>query len=63
MAPVVLAAQVVVPVLTAALVLGEGWGDTPLNGWLLAASIATVTGGAIVLGASRPVAQLRVPAT
>lgn len=56
-APVVVAAQVLLPVLAAPLVLGESWSGTPLGGGLLAGAVALVTAGAAVLGASPPVAD------
>jgi len=56
-APVVLAAQVLVPVLAAPLLFGERWGATALGGALLALAVLTVAGGAALLGASRAVAD------
>jgi drug/metabolite transporter (DMT)-like permease len=57
-APVILAAQVLVPTVAAALLLGEHWGDTPVGGAMLGAAVVVVAGGAAVLGASRPVATV-----
>lgn len=48
-APVVLAAQVLVPVGAAALLLGEDWGATPAGGALLGAAVLVVAGGAALL--------------
>ena len=45
-APVILAAQVLVPVGAAALLLGEDWGVTPLGGAVLGAAVLVVAGGA-----------------
>jgi drug/metabolite transporter (DMT)-like permease len=53
-APVVLAAQVLVPVAAAALLLGEDWSATPLGGALLAAATLVVAGGAALLGFAVP---------
>jgi drug/metabolite transporter (DMT)-like permease len=53
-APVVLAAQVLVPVGAAALLLGEDWGATPLGGAVLAAATLVVAGGGALLGAAAP---------
>lgn len=55
-APVVVAAQVLIPVATAPLLLGERWGDTALGGAVLGAAVLLVAGGAAVLGSSDPVA-------
>jgi drug/metabolite transporter (DMT)-like permease len=55
-APVVLAAQVLVPAVAGALLFGERWGDTPLGGAVIGAAVLLVAGGAAVLGGSRPVA-------
>ena len=54
--PIVLAAQVALPVLLAPLVARETWGGTPGGGLVLGAGLAAVAAGAAVLGASRPVA-------
>lgn len=47
--PVILVIQIVVSVLLAPLLAGESWGDLPVAGLGLAASIAVVTGGAAAL--------------
>ena len=52
-APIVLAAQVLVPVATAALLLGEDWGATPLGGAVLGAAVLVVAGGAALLAGGR----------
>jgi drug/metabolite transporter (DMT)-like permease len=57
-APVILAAQVLVPIVVAALLLGESWAGTPLGGVVLGFGVALVTAGAVVLSASAPVAEL-----
>jgi drug/metabolite transporter (DMT)-like permease len=57
-APVVLAAQVLIPTLLAPVVEGEDWGSTPLGGWVIVASLAAVGAGTAVLGASAAVARL-----
>lgn len=57
-APVVLAAQVLVPVAVAPALLGESWGSTPLGGVLLLAGVAVTAAGAALLGASAPVGGL-----
>ncbi len=51
-APVVLAAQVLVPVLAAPLALGESWRGTPLGGGLLALAVLAVAAGAALLGSA-----------
>jgi drug/metabolite transporter (DMT)-like permease len=53
-APVILAAQVLVPVGAAALLLGEDWSATPLGGVALAAATLVVAGGAALLAAGAP---------
>jgi drug/metabolite transporter (DMT)-like permease len=53
--PIVLAAQVAVPVLLAPLIAGETWTQTPGGGLALGAGAAAVAAGAAVLGASGPV--------
>ena len=53
-APVVLAAQLLVPVGAAALLLGEDWGATPLGGAVLAAATLVVAGGAALLAGAAP---------
>jgi drug/metabolite transporter (DMT)-like permease len=57
-APVILAAQIVVPVLAAPVLLSEHWDQTPLGGAVLAAAVATVTAGAGLLAASGPVGEV-----
>ncbi len=54
-APVMLAVQVLVPVLLAPLIFGESWGSTPLGGAALAASIAVAVSGTVLLAGSRAV--------
>lgn len=54
-APTMFAVQILVPVLLAPLIFGESWGDTPLGGVVLVASIAVATGGAVLLAGSRGV--------
>jgi drug/metabolite transporter (DMT)-like permease len=56
-APVIVAAQVLFPVIVAVALLGESWAGTPLGGALLAVGVLLVTAGAVVLGASAPVAD------
>ena len=58
--PLVLVAQVVLPVLLAPLLAGEAWGKTPLSGVPLLVSLAVVAAGAAVLGSARAVAGLLV---
>lgn len=58
-APLVLAAQVVIPVGLAPVVAHESWGDTPLGGTVLGVAVAIVASAAAVLGASRAVGSLR----
>jgi drug/metabolite transporter (DMT)-like permease len=53
--PIVLAAQVVLPVVLAPLVAGETWAGTPGGGLALGAGVAAVACGAAVLGSSGPV--------
>jgi multidrug transporter EmrE-like cation transporter len=57
-APMVLAAQVLVPTLLAPLVLGEHWGATALGGAVIAVSLAMLATGTVVLAASAAVASL-----
>lgn len=54
-APVMFAVQVLVPVLLAPLIFGESWGDTPLGGVALVASMSIAVGGTIILAGSRVV--------
>jgi drug/metabolite transporter (DMT)-like permease len=56
--PAVMAMQVVIPVVLAPLVGGENWGDTPLNGAVLALSLGVLTLSGAVLTASGPVSRL-----
>jgi drug/metabolite transporter (DMT)-like permease len=57
--PLVLAIQIAVPVALAPLVAGEEWGSTPLGGVVIVAGLAVVTAGAVLLGSSAPVRDLR----
>jgi hypothetical protein len=57
-APVMLVVQVLVPVLLAPLLFGEGWGRTPLGGAVLAASIALATAGTALLAGSPAVGRV-----
>jgi drug/metabolite transporter (DMT)-like permease len=57
-APVVVAAQVLVPVTVALAFLGETWSDTPGGGALLAAAVAIVVAGGAMLAASRSVEEI-----
>jgi hypothetical protein len=59
-APTVLVMQIVIPVLLAPLVGGEGWSGTPLGGAVLAAALVTIAVGAGLLASSPAVAQLAV---
>lgn len=59
-APTVLVMQIVIPVVMAPLVGGEGWGSTPLGGAVLVAALGTVALGAGLLASSPAVAQLAV---
>jgi hypothetical protein len=54
-APTMFAVQILVPVLLAPLIFGESWGDTPLDGSVLVASMAVVVAGTILLAGSRSV--------
>lgn len=54
-APVMFAVQVLVPVVLAPLIFGETWGDTPLGGAILVASIAVAVAGTILLAGSHAV--------
>ena len=60
-APIVLAFQIVVPVVVVAVVGGEDWGATPLGGAVLVVGLIAVVAGAVLLAASRPVSKLIVP--
>lgn len=59
--PVLYVMPVLIPVLLAPLVAGEGWGSTPLGGGALAASLAAVCAGTAVLAASSAVHRLVRP--
>jgi drug/metabolite transporter (DMT)-like permease len=59
-APTVLVMQIVIPVVLAPLVGGEGWSNTPLGGAVLVAALVTVAVGAGLLASSPAVAQLAV---
>jgi drug/metabolite transporter (DMT)-like permease len=60
-APTVLVMQIVIPVVLAPLVGGEGWSDTPLGGGVLVVALVAVALGAGLLASSPAVAQLAVP--
>jgi drug/metabolite transporter (DMT)-like permease len=59
-APTVLVMQIVIPVVMAPLVGGEGWSNTPLGGAVLVAALVAVALGAGLLASSPAVAQLAV---
>jgi drug/metabolite transporter (DMT)-like permease len=61
--PVILVLQVAVPVLLAPLLAHEGWRQTPLGGGALLASLAVVSVGAALLGASRAVGGILLGAS
>lgn len=54
-APTMFAVQVLVPVLLAPLIFGESWGDTPLGGAVLIASMAIAVAGTVLLAGSSAV--------
>ena len=54
-APVMFAVQVLVPVLLAPLIFDESWHDTPLDGAVLAGSVAVAVAGIVMLAGSRSV--------
>ena len=54
-APTMFAVQIIVPVLLAPLIFGESWGDTPLGGVALVASMAVAVAGTVLLAGSRSV--------
>lgn len=54
-APTMFAVQIIVPVLLAPLIFGESWGDTPLGGVVLVASMAVAVAGTVLLAGSRSV--------
>jgi drug/metabolite transporter (DMT)-like permease len=60
-APVVVSAQVLVPVIAGPLVFDEPWADTIPERVVLGLAIAAVAGGSALLGASRAVADVLVP--
>jgi drug/metabolite transporter (DMT)-like permease len=60
-APTVLVMQIVIPVVLAPLVGGEGWSGTPLGGAVLVGALVAVAVGAGLLASSPAVAQLAVP--
>jgi drug/metabolite transporter (DMT)-like permease len=60
-APIVLAFQIAVPVITVAAVGGEDWGATALGGLVVGAGLLAVLAGTVVLAASRPVSALIAP--
>ena len=61
-APIVLAFQIVVPVVVVAVVGGEDWGATPLGGAVLVVGLIAVVAGAVVLAASQPRVEAHRPA-
>jgi hypothetical protein len=54
-APAMFAVQILVPVVLAPLIFGESWGDTPLGGVVLVASIAVAVAGTTLLAGSSTV--------
>jgi drug/metabolite transporter (DMT)-like permease len=59
-APTILVMQIVIPVVLAPLVGGEGWSRTPLGGAVLGAALVAVAVGAGLLASSPAVAPLAV---
>ena len=59
--PIVLAIQIVVPVVLGAVVTGEDWGATPAGGGGLGAGLAIVVAGAALLAASPAVGAVMDP--
>jgi drug/metabolite transporter (DMT)-like permease len=57
-APIMFAVQVLVPVLLAPLIFDESWSGTPLGGAALAAFIAIVLAGTVLLAGSKAVAAV-----
>lgn len=57
-APVMFAVQVLVPVVLAPLIFGESWGDTPLGGAVLVASMAVAVAGTVLLAGSSTVGAI-----
>ncbi len=55
-APPMFTVQVLIPVLAAPFLFGESWGDTPLGGVVLGASIAISVAGTALVAASPAVA-------
>jgi drug/metabolite transporter (DMT)-like permease len=56
--PIVLAMQIVIPVVLGATVAGEDWGATPAGGLVLAGGLLAVVAGATLLAASQAVAAV-----
>ncbi len=56
--PAVLAMQIAIPVLLAPVIGGEHWGDTPLDGGVLLASLLLVTASGAALTGSRSIVGL-----
>jgi drug/metabolite transporter (DMT)-like permease len=56
--PTMFAVQVLVPVLLAPLIFGESWGDTPLGGLVLVASMALAVAGTVLLAGSSAVGRV-----
>lgn len=54
-APTMFAVQVLIPVVLAPLIFGESWGDTPLGGVVLVASMAVAVAGTVLLAGSSAV--------
>ncbi|HKB51777.1 MAG TPA: hypothetical protein VKC63_10135 [Solirubrobacterales bacterium] len=54
-APTMFAVQILVPVLLAPLIFGESWGNTPLGGVALVASMAVAVAGTVLLAGSTAV--------
>jgi hypothetical protein len=57
-APAMFAVQVLVPVLLAPLIFGESWGETPLGGAVLVASMAVAVAGTVLLAGSPAVGAM-----
>jgi drug/metabolite transporter (DMT)-like permease len=57
-APTMLAAQVLVPVVLAPLIFGESWAETPMGGAALAGFIALALAGTVLLAGSRAVGRV-----
>ena len=56
--PTMFAVQVLVPVLLAPLIFGESWGDTPLGGMVLLASMGLAVAGTVLLAGSSAVGRV-----